>query len=102
MLHKITLQLAQLTKTVQETKKMVMLQYKLEQKTHPKYGILRTPYLFLLDQEPKIQFIAVIDYNSKSLKEVKIKYVEDAFKTLQAGKKTNYNFNQSLRLCCKS
>lgn len=56
------------------------------QKIYPQYGAVRTPHVFLLDKDRKVQYIGAIDDNSKSPEDVKVKYVEEAIKALQAGK----------------
>jgi len=62
----------------------------------PAYGAVRTPHVFLLDQDRKVQYIGTIDDNAKSADDVKVKYVEDAIKALQNGSKPNPNFTKAV------
>ncbi|OAD40816.1 thioredoxin family protein [Polaribacter atrinae] len=62
----------------------------------PKYGAVRTPHVFLLDAERKVQYIGTIDNNAKSAKDVTIKYVEDAIIALENGKKPSPNFTKAI------
>ena len=57
------------------------------QKIYPQYGAVRTPHVFVLDKDRIVQYIGTIDDNSKSPENVKVKYVEEAIKALQAGRK---------------
>ena len=59
------------------------------QKLYTKYGAVRTPNVFLLDQDLKVQYIGTIDDNSKSPEDVKVKYVENAIAALEKGEKPN-------------
>ncbi len=58
------------------------------QKIFPQYGALRTPHVFLLDKELKVQYIGTIDDNAKSAQDVKVKYVENAITSIGKRKKT--------------
>jgi len=62
----------------------------------PKYGAVRTPHVFLLDAERKVQYIGTIDNNAKSAKDVTIKYVEDAINALENGQKPSPNFTKAI------
>ena len=62
----------------------------------PKFGALRTPHVFLLNNEMSVQYIGTIDDNAKSAKDVKVKYVEDAIASLEKGKKPNPNFTKAI------
>ena len=66
------------------------------QKIFPQYGALRTPHVFLLDKELKVQYIGTIDDNAKSSQDVKVKYVENAIKSLENGKKPNPDFTKAI------
>lgn len=66
------------------------------QKIYPQYGAVRTPHVFLLDSERKVQYIGAIDDNSKSPEDVKVKYVEDAIKALEAGEKPTPNLTKAI------
>ncbi|MGY0391058.1 thioredoxin family protein [Bizionia sp. KMM 8389] len=66
------------------------------QEIFPQYGALRTPHVFLLDQDRKVQYIGTIDDNAKSAESVTVKYVEDAINALQNGEKPNPNFTKAI------
>ncbi|WP_233265933.1 thioredoxin family protein [Formosa sp. L2A11] len=66
------------------------------QKIFPQYGAVRTPHVFLLDQDRKVQYIGTIDDNARSATDVKVKYVEDAIKALQQGAKPEPNFTKAI------
>lgn len=66
------------------------------QKITPQYGALRTPHVFLLDQDRKVQYIGTIDDNAKSEEDVKVRFLENAIKALEKGKKPNPNFTKSI------
>ncbi|GHC53187.1 thioredoxin family protein [Ulvibacter litoralis] len=62
----------------------------------PKYGAVRTPHVFLLDKELKVQYIGTIDDNARSSEDVKVKYVENAIQSLENGEKPNPNFTKAI------
>ncbi|MFB9052506.1 thioredoxin family protein [Formosa undariae] len=62
----------------------------------PQYGAVRTPHVFLLDAERKVQYIGTIDDNAKSAEDVKVKFVEDAIEALEHGKKPDPNFTKAI------
>lgn len=66
------------------------------QKIYPKYGAVRTPHVFLLDNERKVQYIGTIDDNAKSAEDVKVKFLEDAIGALEKGEKPNPNFTKAI------
>ncbi|WP_452229048.1 MULTISPECIES: thioredoxin family protein [unclassified Lacinutrix] len=66
------------------------------QKVYPKFGAVRTPHVFLLDKDLKVQYIGTIDDNSKSPESVKVKYVENAITALEKGEKPNPNFTKAI------
>ena len=57
------------------------------QKIYPQYGAVRTPHVFLLDAERKVQYIGTIDDNAKSPEDVNVKFVENAIEALEKGEK---------------
>ncbi|MBC5838812.1 thioredoxin family protein [Flavobacterium sp. F-392] len=67
-----------------------------DQKVSSKFGAIRTPHVFLLDRDLKVQYIGTIDDNAKSAKEVKIKYVEKAIESLENGKKPDPSFTKAI------
>ena len=62
----------------------------------PKYGAVRTPHVFLLDSERKVQYIGTIDDNARSANDVKVKYVEEAIEALEKGSKPDPNFTKAI------
>ena len=62
----------------------------------PQYGALRTPHVFLLDKDRKVQYIGTIDDNAQSAEAVKTKYVEDAIQAMQSGKTPTPNFTKAI------
>ncbi|SHI31265.1 Peroxiredoxin [Mesonia phycicola] len=67
-----------------------------EHKIFPQYGAVRTPHVFLLDAERKVQYIGTIDDNAKSAEDVKVKYVENAIEALEKGEKIEPNFTKAI------
>lgn len=68
----------------------------------PQYGAVRTPHVFLLDQEKRVQYIGTIDDNARSVDDVKVKYLENAIEALQNGKKPEVNFTKAIGCPVKS
>ncbi|RTE55459.1 thioredoxin family protein [Arenibacter aquaticus] len=66
------------------------------QKIAPQYGALRTPHVFLLDHERKVQYIGTIDDNARSAENVKVKYVVNAIESLENDEKPNPNFTKAI------
>ncbi|WP_372752136.1 thioredoxin family protein [Mariniflexile sp.] len=66
------------------------------QKIYPQYGAVRTPHVFLLDKERKVQYIGTIDDNAKSADDVKVKYLEDAIKALEKGEQPSPNITKAI------
>jgi len=66
------------------------------QKIYPQYGAVRTPHVFLLDAERKVQYIGTIDDNAKSPEDVKVNYVKDAIEALEKGEQPNPNFTKAI------
>ncbi|TXK76839.1 thioredoxin family protein [Mesonia sp. K4-1] len=62
----------------------------------PKYGAVRTPHVFLLDKERRVQYIGTIDDNARSPKDVNVKYLENAINALQKGKKPETTFTKAI------
>lgn len=55
------------------------------QKIYPQYGATKTPHVYLLDADKKVQYIGAID-DSTEEKKVKEKYLENAIQALKKGK----------------
>lgn len=66
------------------------------QKVYPKYGAVRTPHVFLLDKERKVQYIGTIDDNARSSEDVKIKYLENAIEAMENGEKPNPSLTKAI------
>ncbi len=66
------------------------------QKVYPKYGAVRTPHVFLLDKERKVQYIGTIDDNAKSPEDVKVKYLENAIVAIGKGEKPNPSITKAI------
>lgn len=62
----------------------------------PQYGALRTPHVFLLDKERKVQYIGTIDDNPKSPESATVNYVKDAITALENGSKPDPNFTKAI------
>lgn len=67
-----------------------------DQEVFPQYGAVRTPHVFLLDANRKVQYIGTIDDNAKSADDVKVTYLEDAIVALQNGEQPNPNFTKAI------
>lgn len=55
------------------------------QKIYPQYGATKTPHVFILEKTSKgnvVQYIGAINDNHEEVKNVKVKYVEDAVEAL--------------------
>lgn len=66
------------------------------QKIYPQYGAVRTPHIFLLDQDRKVQYIGAIDDNARSAESVKEKFLENAINALEKGEKPNPNLTKAI------
>ncbi|MAU14981.1 MAG: thioredoxin family protein [Muricauda sp.] len=62
----------------------------------PKYGAVRTPHVFLLDQDKKVRYIGTVDDNARSADDVKVKYVENAILALENGSDPEPNFTKAI------
>jgi len=62
----------------------------------PKYGAVRTPHIFLLDKDKKVQYIGTIDDNARSAENVKVKYLENAIEALKKDEKPKVNFTKAI------
>jgi len=65
-------------------------------KIYAQYGAVRTPHVFLLDKERKVQYIGAIDNNARSAEEVSEKYVENAIKALESGEQPTPNYTKAI------
>lgn len=67
-----------------------------EHTIYPQFGAVRTPHVFLLDSERKVQYIGAIDDNAKAPEDVKEKYLENAIHALENGTKPDPNFTKAI------
>ncbi|MGJ8592538.1 MAG: thioredoxin family protein [Aquaticitalea sp.] len=63
---------------------------------YSQYGAVRTPHVFLLDKERRVQYIGTIDNNSREAENVTEKYVENAIISLESGKKPDPNLTKAI------
>lgn len=57
------------------------------QKIYPKYGATKTPHVYLLDADRKVQYIGAIDDDARDEDAVSIRFLEDAIAALEKGEK---------------
>jgi len=67
-----------------------------KQEIYPQYGAVRTPHVFLLDNERKVQYIGSIDDNARSAKDVKVTYLANAIEALENGEKPEPNLTKAI------
>ncbi len=56
------------------------------QKIYPVFGATKTPHVYLLDGEKKVQYIGAIDDNARDASGVEEKYLENAISAIMEGK----------------
>ena len=66
------------------------------QKIYPQYGATKTPHVFLLDKDLKVQYIGAIDDNADSPEAVKTRYVANAINALEKGKSPDPNYTKAI------
>ncbi|WP_025741337.1 thioredoxin family protein [Aquimarina pacifica] len=66
------------------------------QKIYPQYGAVRTPHVFVLDKDRKVQYIGAIDDNARSSEEVKTNYIENAIMALEKGEQPDPNYTKAI------
>ena len=66
------------------------------QKIYPQYGATKTPHVFLLDKDLKVQYIGAIDDNADSPEAVKSRYVANAINALENGKLPDPNYTKAI------
>jgi len=57
------------------------------QKVYPQYGATKTPHVYLLDADRKVQYIGAIDDDARDESAVSVRFLEDAIAALQKGEK---------------
>ena len=63
---------------------------------YPKYGATRTPHVFLLDKDKKVQYIGAIDDNTYKPMEVKEHFLINAINALKEGKSPEPNTTKAI------
>lgn len=72
------------------------------QKVYPKFGASRTPHIYLLSADRKVQYIGALDDNANDPSAVKVNYVEAAIKALESGKEVDPNFTRAIGCTIKT
>lgn len=60
-----------------------------EQKVFPAYGATKTPHVYVLDKNMKVQYIGAIDDNPRDAKMVEINYIDNAIQAIEKGTTPN-------------
>lgn len=66
------------------------------QAIYPQYGAVRTPHVFVLDQNRAVRYIGAIDDNARSPSDVKTAYVEDVLSALSKGKDPAITYTKAI------
>lgn len=72
------------------------------QKIYPQYGANRTPHVFLLDKMHNVRYIGAIDDSARDASAVKVNYIDDAIKAINAGKNPEPDFTKAIGCTIKS
>ncbi len=72
------------------------------QKIYPQYGANRTPHVFLLDKMHNVRYIGAIDDSARDASAVKVNYLDDAIKAINAGKDPEPSFTKAIGCTIKS
>lgn len=72
------------------------------QKVYPKYGATKTPHVFLLNKDMKVEYIGAIDDSPRDPDGVEEKYLENAIASLEAGEKPNPNSTKAIGCSIKT
>jgi len=73
-----------------------------DQSIYPQFGATKTPHVFLLDKDLKVQYIGAIDDNARSVEDVEVKYVENAIGALENGESPNPSFTKAIGCSIKT
>lgn len=68
----------------------------LNKEVSPKFGAVRTPHVFILDGDKKVQYIGTIDNNARSAQDASKHYIKDAIAALQKGQQPAVNFTKAI------
>lgn len=60
------------------------------------YGATRTPHVYLLDKNRKVQYIGAIDNNASEAEDANEFYLSDAIEALKSGKTPNPDFTKAV------
>ncbi|TXF89218.1 thioredoxin family protein [Neolewinella aurantiaca] len=66
------------------------------QEIFPQYGAVRTPHVFVLDQDLAVRYIGAIDDNARDASSVKTSYVEDVLKALSKGEAPGVTYTKAI------
>jgi len=72
------------------------------EKIFPQYGATKTPHVFLLDSDLKVQYIGAIDDNAHEPEAVKTKFLRNAVAALEKGELPDPNFTKAIGCPIKS
>lgn len=72
------------------------------QKIYPQYGANRTPHVFLLDKTHTVRYVGAIDDSARDASAVKVNYIDNAIKAINAGKNPEPNFTKAIGCTIKS
>ncbi|MCB0683126.1 MAG: redoxin family protein, partial [Saprospiraceae bacterium] len=72
------------------------------QEVYPAYGAERTPHIFLLDSDRKVQYIGAIDDNPRNPDAVENHYVENAIAAMESGKTPDPSFTKAIGCTIKT
>lgn len=73
-----------------------------DQEVFPVYGATRTPHVFLLDIDRKVQYIGAIDDNPGDASGVSERYVVNAIQAVEAGNSPDPDFTKAIGCGIKS
>lgn len=73
-----------------------------DQKIFPQYGASKTPHVYLLDADMKVQYIGAIDDDANSPENVEAEYVVNAINALEQGELPSPNFTKAIGCPIKS
>ena len=72
------------------------------QTVYPAFGATKTPHVYLLDKDLRVQYIGAIDDSPRDSEAVKTKYVEDAIMALERGAKPDPDFTKAVGCSIKA
>lgn len=72
------------------------------QKVYPVYGATRTPHVFVLNKDRKVEYIGAVDDNSRNAAAVSEEYVVNAMKMVKEGKSPDPSFTKAIGCSIKT